>query len=147
MTRLTATSAFISSSPPHQWAHDPVALERDLCTGPRRRQDLFGSRSRWLQSAIGSIITRPAIYSESTANILLRVEVANPPRRRAARRREGGDAATAFKATRYQAIVAIFAAVAVVDTAGGEFPRSLGRACPLRLLPIGSHMIGRWLLK
>src|SRR5438876_8092417 len=93
MTRLTATSAFISSSPPHQWAHDPVALERDLCTGPRRRQDLFGSRSRWLQSAIGSIITRPAIYSESTANILLRVEVANPPRRR-----EGGDTGYRFQA-------------------------------------------------
>src|SRR6266478_3332746 len=106
MTRLTATSAFISPSHPRR-----LRPSRDLCTGPKRRQDLFGGRSRRLQSAIASIITHCCIYSESAANILLKVEIVVPPRHRAARRREGGAAAIAFKATRYQAIVAIFAAV------------------------------------
>ena len=45
------------------------------------------------------------MYSESAANILLKVEVADPPQRRAARRRRPYP----LKAIRYQGIVAIFA--------------------------------------
>src|SRR6267143_272739 len=105
MTRLTATSAFISPSPTHDGLAPPRRPDHDLCTGPRRRQDLFGGRSRRLQSAIASIITHSAIYSESTANILLKVEAADPPRRRAVRRRRRYP----LKAIRYQGIVAIFA--------------------------------------
>src|SRR6266478_1505135 len=127
MTRLTATSAFISPSHPRR-----LRPSRDLCTGPKRRQDLFGGRSRHLQSAIASIITHCCIYSESAANILLRVEeVADPPRRRAARRRERGDAAIAFQSETVSGHCGNFSPplCLVSDWTGIEFP-AIARSSP-----------------
>src|SRR6266403_5323069 len=124
MTRLTATSAFISSSHPRR-----LRPSRDLCTGPKRRQDLFGGRSRRLQSAIASIITHCCIYSESAANILLKVEMVVPPRHRAARRREARRPLLS-KRHDIRPLWQFSPPLSLVDDgAGNEFLRSLDRGC------------------
>src|SRR5271166_4798864 len=75
MTRLTATSAFISSSPLRRRPERPAARIVICARALGEGKTLFGRHCRRPQSEIALASAHGSICSESAANVLLLVEV------------------------------------------------------------------------